>query len=73
MFMIWQELFKCFHPDMIFASIKLIPANAISILDETELRFTKHFFTYIRFAYTGKVDPKKVQWHIPKRKDLSSS
>ena len=37
-------------------------------LEETELRFTKHFFNYLKFAYSGKVDPKKVEWHIPSRK-----
>ena len=37
-------------------------------LDETELRFTKHFFNYLQFAYSGKVDPQKVEWHIPSRK-----
>ncbi len=34
----------------------------------TELRFTKHFFDYVQYAYEGKVDPKQVQWHIPRRK-----
>jgi murein L,D-transpeptidase YcbB/YkuD len=34
----------------------------------TELRFTKHFFQYVQFAYAGKVDPATVQWHIPRRK-----
>ncbi len=37
-------------------------------LAETELRFTKHFFNYLQFAYGGKVDPQKVEWHIPSRK-----
>jgi len=37
-------------------------------LEETELRFTKHFFSYLQFAYAGKVDPQEVQWHIPRRK-----
>lgn len=37
-------------------------------LEETELRFTKHFFNYLQFAYSGKVAPQKVQWHIPRRK-----
>jgi len=37
-------------------------------LEETELRFTKHFFNYLQFAYGGKVAPQKVQWHIPRRK-----
>jgi len=37
-------------------------------LEETELRFTKHFFNYLQFAYGGKVDPQQVQWNIPRRK-----
>ncbi len=37
-------------------------------LEETELRFTKHFFNYLQFAYSGKVSPQKVQWHIPRQK-----
>ena len=37
-------------------------------LEETELRFTKHFFSYLQSAYAGKVDPQEVQWHIPRRK-----
>jgi len=37
-------------------------------LEETELRFTKHFFNYLKFAYSGKVDPQRVQWNIPRRK-----
>ena len=37
-------------------------------LTEAELRFTKHFFEYVHFAYAGKVDPKEMKWHIPRRK-----
>ncbi|MEJ7736396.1 MAG: hypothetical protein WKF97_03125 [Chitinophagaceae bacterium] len=37
-------------------------------LEETKLRFTKHFFNYLQFAYGGKIVPQKVQWHIPRRK-----
>lgn len=33
-----------------------------------ELRFTKHIFQYVQFAYGGKVNPEEVQWHIPRRK-----
>ncbi len=36
--------------------------------EETELRFTKHFFNYLQFAYGGKVDPQTVEWNIPSRK-----
>ena len=46
-------------------SALFIPKNE---LVETELRFTKHFFTYMQSAYAGKVDPKEVQWNIPRRK-----
>ncbi len=34
----------------------------------TELRLTKHFFEYVKHAYAGKVDPEKMQWHIPRGK-----
>lgn len=34
----------------------------------TELRFTKHLFNYIQYAYAGRVDPEDVQWNIPRRK-----
>jgi murein L,D-transpeptidase YcbB/YkuD len=34
----------------------------------TELRFTRHVFQYIQYAYSGRVDPEEVQWHIPRRK-----
>ena len=37
-------------------------------LEKTELRFTKHFFNYLQFAYSGKVDPQTVEWNIPTRK-----
>ncbi len=36
-----------------------------SLIELTELHFTRHFFQYIQYAYSGSVDPKKVQWHIP--------
>ena len=39
-----------------------------NLIELTELRFTRHVFQYIQYAYSGKVDPKEVQWHIPRRK-----
>lgn len=35
---------------------------------EMELQLTDHFFKFAHFAYTGKVDPSKLQWHIPRKK-----
>jgi len=43
----------------------VLPQN---LFVSTELRFTKHFFQYVQYAYAGKVDPAAVQWHIPRRK-----
>ena len=43
----------------------VLPQN---MLPTIELRFTKHFFQYVQLAYSGKVDPATVQWHIPRRK-----
>lgn len=37
-------------------------------LAEIELRLTHHFFNYVSSAYSGKVDPAVLQWHIPRKK-----
>jgi len=37
-------------------------------ISETEVLLTEHFFDFSRYAYTGKIDPEKMQWHIPRRK-----
>lgn len=37
-------------------------------LIHAELEFTRHFFRFVHNAYAGKVDPKQVQWNIPRRK-----
>jgi murein L,D-transpeptidase YcbB/YkuD len=37
-------------------------------ITETELQLTKHFFKYARYAYAGKINPKDLQWHIPRKK-----
>lgn len=46
--------------------------TAISIAAErmlqTELELTKHFFEYLNNAYSGKLDPHELQWHIPRKK-----
>jgi murein L,D-transpeptidase YcbB/YkuD len=39
-----------------------------NLIELTELRFTRHVFQYIKYAYSGRVDPEDVQWHIPRRK-----
>jgi murein L,D-transpeptidase YcbB/YkuD len=39
-----------------------------NLIELTELRFTRHVFQYIQYAYSGRVDPEDVQWHIPRRK-----
>ncbi len=33
-----------------------------------EVKLSDHFFDYAHYAYTGKVDPAEVSWHIPKKK-----
>ena len=46
--------------------------TAISITAErmlqTELELTKHFFEYSNNAYSGKLNPQKLQWYIPRKK-----
>jgi murein L,D-transpeptidase YcbB/YkuD len=35
---------------------------------QTELELTKHFFEYMNYAYSGKLDLHELQWHIPRKK-----
>lgn len=42
-------------------------ASSNSIV-ETELQLTQHFFDFAKYAYEGKIDPKELQWHIPRKK-----
>ncbi len=37
-------------------------------IQEMELSLTEHFFDYANYAFTGKVDPGELKWHIPQRK-----
>ena len=33
-----------------------------------ELQLTQHFFNYAKTAFTGRIDPAELQWHIPRKK-----
>lgn len=35
---------------------------------QTELQLTKHFFEYSTNAYLGKLNPKNLEWYIPRKK-----
>ena len=35
---------------------------------KTELDLTMHFFAYSNRAYSGKLNPKELQWYIPRKK-----
>ncbi len=35
---------------------------------QTELQLSKHFFEYCNNAYSGRVDPNKLQWHKPRKR-----
>ena len=35
---------------------------------QTELELTMHFFEYLTNAYSGKLNPNELQWHIPRKK-----
>ena len=37
-------------------------------LDMLEIRLTDFFITFLKRAYGGRVDPEKLQWHIPSKK-----
>lgn len=39
-----------------------------SLIAKVELQLTQHFFEYAHHAYTGKVDPEELEWHIPRKK-----
>ena len=42
--------------------------TANSAITQTELLLTEHFFEYAQYAYAGTIDPKELQWHIPRKK-----
>ena len=33
-----------------------------------ELALTEHFFKFVSYAYSGKLDPASLQWYIPRKK-----
>lgn len=42
--------------------------EADSNLRQLEYKLTSHFFSFVREAYSGNVDPAKLQWYIPRKK-----
>ncbi len=44
------------------------PSIKSDTLALVELLLTKHFFAYLQKSFKGKVDPKDMQWYIPRRK-----
>lgn len=56
---------KALHQAMerIIEDEEMPPADELANI---ELHLTDHFFDYARYAYGGKLDPSKMQWHIPK-------
>lgn len=37
-------------------------------LTSLEMQLTDHFFDYAQYAYTGKINPDEIKWHIPRKK-----
>ncbi len=60
---------KQFHQQMqdLIAGDSLINTKA-SLITQIELKLTEHFFEYAQYAYAGKIDPKELQWNIPRKK-----
>lgn len=51
----------------------IIDEGEESILSEegiasTEMKLTAHFLDFSKSAFTGKINPSELQWHIPKKK-----
>ncbi|MEO8109381.1 MAG: L,D-transpeptidase family protein [Ginsengibacter sp.] len=46
------------------STLKISPQQTL----QTELELTKHFFEYSKHAYAGKVNPKDLEWFIPRKK-----
>lgn len=44
--------------------IKAVSPSLVSL----ELELTQHFFSFVNYAYAGKVDPAALQWYIPRKK-----
>lgn len=39
----------------------------LPLLHQTELQLTEHFFQFARYAYAGTLDPRQLQWYIPRK------
>ena len=51
----------------------LLASGSVANIDDTEissfeLQLTDLFLRFVERAYTGSVDPKNIQWHIPRKK-----
>ena len=55
------------HIDMLMnedTSINIVTERML----QAELELTMHFFEYSTNAYSGKLNPNELQWHIPRKK-----
>ena len=55
------------HLDLLMNEDTAINIAAERML-QTELELTMHFFEYSNNAYSGKLNPNELQWHIPRKK-----
>ena len=55
------------HIDMLLSDDTLTKITAEKML-QTELELTMHFFEYSSRAYAGKLNPKELEWYIPRKK-----
>lgn len=51
---------------LISEDTSFMPAS--EVITQLELQLTGRFFEYAHYAYSGKVDPLELQWHIPRKK-----
>ena len=55
------------HIDVLLSDDTLTKITAEKML-QTELELTMHFFEYSSRAYAGKLNPKELEWYIPRKK-----
>src|SRR5688572_3832735 len=60
----YQDLHKQIDMLLLNSNTDTVVGN----MQQSELLLTKHFFEYSSNAYSGRVDPKKLQWYIPRKK-----
>ena len=64
-----SSLYRLLHQqvDSVLEIEQTPPVEADSVL-LLELQLTQHFFNYAKTAFTGRIDPEELQWHIPRKK-----